>query len=124
MSQSKRSLGRIARAVAARVPEPRTAHRLLRQLTHPLHPDDYSSLIYPLWSSRELRGEVISVRREADDAVTLAMRELEGDLEPGEGDSDARQNPVAEGEESGTVVEGVRADEGDGATGPGERLAS
>jgi len=62
------------RAAAAAVPEPRTAHRLLRQLTHPLLPDDYSSLVYPLWSSRELRGEIVSVRREADDAVTLVIR--------------------------------------------------
>ena len=87
MSQSKRSLARIARAAAARVPEPRTAHRLLRQLTHPLLPDDYSSLIYPLWSSRELRGEIVSVRREADDAVTLVIRPGWGatpDYEPGQ----------------------------------------
>ena len=28
------------------------------KLTTPLHPDDYLSLINPLWSSRELRGRV------------------------------------------------------------------
>ena len=67
-------LRRAARAVAARVPEPAAAHRLLRRLTHPLRPDDYSSLVYPLWTSRELRGEIVSVRREADDAVTLVIR--------------------------------------------------
>ena len=74
MSESKSGLGRILRAAAARVPEPRTAHRFLNRLTHPLRMDDYSSLIYPLWSSRELRGEVVSVRREADDAVTLVIK--------------------------------------------------
>ena len=74
MSESKSGIGRILRAAAARVPEPRTAHNLLNRLTHPLRVDDYSSLIYPLWSSRELRGEIVSVRREADDAVTLVIK--------------------------------------------------
>ncbi|MFL0579749.1 ferredoxin reductase [Dietzia sp. 179-F 9C3 NHS] len=74
MSESQSGLSRVLRAAAARVPEPRTAHRLLRRLTHPLLPDDYSSLVYPLWSSRELRGEVVSVRRETEDVVTLVIK--------------------------------------------------
>lgn len=73
-SESKRGLSRIIRAAAARVPEPRVAQRFLNRLTHPLRVDDYSSLIYPLWSSRELRGEIVSVRREADDVVTLVIK--------------------------------------------------
>ena len=74
MSESNRGFTRILRAAAARVPEPRSAHRVLDRLTHPLRADDYSSLIYPLWSSRELRGEIVSVRREADDVVTLVIK--------------------------------------------------
>ena len=74
MNESKKGLGRILRAAAAQVPEPRGARRFLNRLTHPLRMDDYSSLIYPLWSARELRGEVVSVRREADDAVTLVIK--------------------------------------------------
>ncbi len=74
MSELNNSLVRALRAAAARVPEPRTTHRLLRRLTHPLRPDDYSSLVYPLWSSRELRGEVVTVRRETDDVVTLVIK--------------------------------------------------
>ena len=74
MTESNHGLRRVLRAAAARVPEPRAAHRLLNRLTHPLRVDDYSSLIYPLWSSRELRGEVVTVRREADDAVTLVIK--------------------------------------------------
>ena len=74
MSESRSGLNRVLRAAAARVPEPRGARTFLNRLTHPLRMDDYSSLIYPLWSSRELRGEIVSVRREADDAVTLVIK--------------------------------------------------
>ena len=74
MSESKSGLRRFLKEAASRVPEPRTAQRFLNRLTYPLRVDDYSSLIYPLWSSRELRGEVVSVRREADDAVTLVIK--------------------------------------------------
>src|SRR6185503_13120845 len=44
------------------------------KLTTPLHPDDYLSLINPLWSSRELRGRVEKVISETDDAATLVIR--------------------------------------------------
>lgn len=74
MAKQRNTVVRMMRAAAAQVPEPKAAHRLLRRLTHPLWPDDYSQMFYPLWSSRELRGEVVSVRREADDAVTLVIR--------------------------------------------------
>ncbi|MBB6627081.1 ferredoxin reductase [Nocardioides sp. KIGAM211] len=44
------------------------------KLTTPLHPDDYLSLINPLWSSRELRGRVEKVVQETEDAATLVIR--------------------------------------------------
>jgi ferredoxin-NADP reductase len=44
------------------------------RLTTPLHPDDYLSLINPLWSSRELRGRIEEVVPETDDAATLRIR--------------------------------------------------
>ena len=44
------------------------------RLTTPLHPDDYLSLINPLWSARELRGRVEQVIPETDDAATLVIR--------------------------------------------------
>jgi ferredoxin-NADP reductase len=44
------------------------------QLTTPLHPDDYLSLLNPLWSSRELRGRVEEVVPETEDAATLVIR--------------------------------------------------
>ncbi len=44
------------------------------KLTTPLHPDDYLSLVNPLWSSRELRGRVEEVIPETEDAATLVIR--------------------------------------------------
>ena len=44
------------------------------KLTTPLHPDDYLSLINPLWSQRELRGRVEKVVQETEDAATLVIR--------------------------------------------------
>lgn len=43
------------------------------RFTTPLLPDDYLTLFHPLWSARELRGRVISVTPEADDAATLVV---------------------------------------------------
>src|SRR5512144_2826481 len=62
-------------ATAPALPFP--ARRLLGAatwLTTPLLPDDYLSLINPLWSTRELRGRVETVRRETGDAATLVIR--------------------------------------------------
>ena len=44
------------------------------RLTTPLLPDDYLSLINPLWSQRELRGRVERVIPETADAATLVIR--------------------------------------------------
>lgn len=44
------------------------------RLTTPLHPDDYLSMINPLWSTRELRGRVEKVTPETDDAATLVIK--------------------------------------------------
>jgi ferredoxin-NADP reductase len=48
--------------------------RAISHWTSPLLPDDYLELINPLWSTRELRGRVESVEREAGDAVTVLIR--------------------------------------------------
>ena len=42
-------------------------------LTTPLLPDDYLSMINPLWSARELRGRVVAVIPETADAATLVI---------------------------------------------------
>ena len=44
------------------------------RFTTPLLPDDYLTLINPLWSARELRGKVVKVVPESDDAVTLVIK--------------------------------------------------
>jgi ferredoxin-NADP reductase len=48
--------------------------RAISAWTSPLLPDDYLELINPLWSTRELRGRVESIEREAGDAVTVLIR--------------------------------------------------
>ena len=48
--------------------------RAAKLLTTPLHPDDYFSLINPLWSARELRGRIEKVVPETDDAATLVIK--------------------------------------------------
>src|SRR4051794_5949648 len=47
----------------------RRALRAISAWTSPLLPDDYLELINPLWSTRELRGRVESIEREAGNAV-------------------------------------------------------
>ncbi|ADG98656.1 ferredoxin [Segniliparus rotundus DSM 44985] len=44
------------------------------RLSHPLLPDDYAQLFNPLWSARELRGQIIDVRPETADSTTLVIR--------------------------------------------------
>jgi stearoyl-CoA 9-desaturase NADPH oxidoreductase len=45
-----------------------------RALTNPLLPDDYLALINPLWSTRELQGEVVHVRRETPRSATVVIK--------------------------------------------------
>lgn len=42
--------------------------------TSPLLPDDYLELINPLWSTRELRGRIEELTREAGNATTVLIR--------------------------------------------------
>ncbi len=51
-----------------------TIRRTASALTTPLLPDDYTKLLNPLWSARELRGRVEEVISETDDAATLVIR--------------------------------------------------
>ena len=61
------------RSVARRLDWQRVRDMASR-LTTPLHPDDYLSLINPLWSTRELRGRIEKVTPETDDAATLVIK--------------------------------------------------
>lgn len=48
--------------------------KALVALTTPLLPEDYLSLVDPLWSTTELRGRVVAVHRETARATTLVIR--------------------------------------------------
>jgi stearoyl-CoA 9-desaturase NADPH oxidoreductase len=52
----------------------RRALRAVRSLFTPLLPDDYLELINPLWSTQELRGRIVRIRRETPDAVTVFIK--------------------------------------------------
>ncbi|WJY99183.1 Stearoyl-CoA 9-desaturase electron transfer partner [Corynebacterium hansenii] len=45
-----------------------------RHLSTPLMPDDYTRLVNPLWSKRELRGQIERVSRPAEDVVELVIK--------------------------------------------------
>ena len=44
------------------------------RMTTPLLPDDYLHMINPLWSTRELRGKIVEVIPETEDAATLVIK--------------------------------------------------
>ena len=52
----------------------RRALELIRSFTSPLLPDDYLELINPLWSTRELRGRIERIEREASNAATVLIK--------------------------------------------------
>jgi ferredoxin-NADP reductase len=53
---------------------PSTLLRAAARLTTPLLPDDYLTLVNPLWSARELRGRVEAVVPETADAATVVVK--------------------------------------------------
>jgi ferredoxin-NADP reductase len=60
---------------------------LAARATTPLLPDDYLKLLNPLWSARELRGEVVDVQRETEDSATVTIKPgwgFTGDYRPGQ----------------------------------------
>lgn len=65
---------RPAAGVEAKQPEVNVLRGLLARATTPLLPDDYLHLINPLWSARELRGQVVGVDKETDDTATVTIR--------------------------------------------------
>ena len=60
---------------------------LAARATTPLLPDDYLKLLNPLWTARELRGEVVDVRKETEDSATVTIKPgwgFSGDYQPGQ----------------------------------------
>ncbi len=74
-------------AGAERHPGWHALRKLVARITTPLLPDDYLQLANPLWSARELRGRIVSVRRETEDSATLVIKPGWGfdfDYQPGQ----------------------------------------
>ncbi len=55
-------------------PVQRRVLKALESLSSPLLPDDYLELVNPLWSTRELRGRIEEVKREAGSAATILIK--------------------------------------------------
>jgi ferredoxin-NADP reductase len=55
-------------------PSPDLVRGVLARMTTPLLPDDYLNMVNPLWTAREIRGKVVKVVPETDDAATLVIR--------------------------------------------------
>lgn len=60
---------------------------LAARATTPLLPDDYLKMLHPLWTARELRGEVVDVRTETEDSATVTIKPgwgFSADYRPGQ----------------------------------------
>jgi len=57
------------------------------RMTTPLLPDDYLHMLNPLWTAREIRGKVVEVIPETEDAATLVIKTgwgFSADYQPGQ----------------------------------------
>src|ERR1700733_15101399 len=71
----------------AKTPRVNVLRGLAARATTPLLPDDYLKLLNPLWSARELRGEVVDVRTETEDSATVTIKPgwgFSADYQPGQ----------------------------------------
>jgi ferredoxin-NADP reductase len=71
----------------ATTPKVNLLRGLAARATTPLLPDDYLKLLNPLWSARELRGQVVDVQRETEDSATVTIKPgwgFSGDYKPGQ----------------------------------------
>ena len=69
------------------VPNADLVRSVAARMTTPLLPDDYLHMLNPLWSAREIRGKVVEVIPETDDAATLVIKPGWGfaaDYQPGQ----------------------------------------
>lgn len=71
----------------ATTPKVNVLRGLVARATTPLLPDDYLKFLNPLWSARELRGQVVEVRKETQDSATVTIKPgwgFSGDYQPGQ----------------------------------------
>ena len=63
------------RGARPNVPQPQRALiRALGAFSSPLRLDDYLELVNPLWTTRELRGQIVRVEQETPDAATVVIK--------------------------------------------------
>ncbi|BBZ05332.1 stearoyl-CoA 9-desaturase [Mycolicibacterium chitae] len=58
----------------AHTPQVNVLRGLAARATTPLLPDDYLKLLNPLWTARELRGQIVDVRTETADSATVTIK--------------------------------------------------
>ena len=71
----------------ATTPKVNVLRGLAARATTPLLPDDYLKLLNPLWTARELRGEIVDVRNETEDSATVTIKPgwgFSADYQPGQ----------------------------------------
>jgi ferredoxin-NADP reductase len=71
----------------ALTPKVNVLRGLAARATTPLLPDDYLKMLHPLWTARELRGEVVDVRTETEDSATVTIKPgwgFSADYRPGQ----------------------------------------
>ncbi|WP_328354087.1 ferredoxin reductase [Mycobacterium sp. NBC_00419] len=71
----------------ATTPKVNVLRGLAARATTPLLPDDYLKLVNPLWTARELRGQIVDVRPETADSATVTIKPgwgFSGDYRPGQ----------------------------------------
>jgi ferredoxin-NADP reductase len=69
------------------VPNTDLVRGVAARMTTPLLPDDYLHMLNPLWTAREIRGKVVEVIPETDDAATLVIKTgwgFSADYQPGQ----------------------------------------
>ena len=71
----------------ATTPKVNVLRGLAARATTPLLPDDYLKLLNPLWTARELRGQIVEVRPETADSASVTIKPgwgFSGDYRPGQ----------------------------------------
>jgi len=92
MRSTLRGIGRWSAKPAKNVetavtPKVNVLRGLAARATTPLLPDDYLKMLNPLWTARELRGEVIDVRKETENSATVTIKPgwgFSADYQPGQ----------------------------------------
>jgi ferredoxin-NADP reductase len=78
---------RLAQGDRSLVPNADLIRGVAARMTTPLLPDDYLHMLNPLWTAREIRGKVVEVIPETEDAATLVIKTGWGfaaDYQPGQ----------------------------------------